>query len=163
MLTILKKVGCGISVSIILSTACSSKTVDLAKGENANRINSNRVVKDEELYYLDLNKPSIVQPIDPKLQNVEAFKFVQVEVAEVVNPKKYPLAFKVFYQSGADEKLYLGSFGLYPSDNPGKFIVATQGKLKKDGAIILTLEIPDNVAASDTIKVGVKKIKLVNA
>jgi hypothetical protein len=163
MLTILKKVGCSISFSIILSTACSSKTVNLVKVENANRINSNRVIKDEELYYLDLNKPSIVQPIDPKLQSVEGYKFVQVEVAEVVNPKKYPLAFKVYYQTGADEKLYLGSFGLYPSDNPGKFIVATQGKLKKEGAIILTLEIPDNVAASDTIKVGVKKIKLVNA
>lgn len=162
MLSVLKKVGCGISFSIILWTACSSKAVDIVNTENSNPINSGDS-KDEKLYYLDLHQPSIVQPIDRKLAGIEGYKFVQVEVAEVVNPKKYPVAFQVFYQTGANEKLYLGSFGLYPSDNPGKFIVPTQGKLKQEGAIILTLEIPDNVAANDTIKVGVKKIKLVNA
>ncbi|MGH9929109.1 MAG: hypothetical protein ACREA9_07770, partial [Pyrinomonadaceae bacterium] len=60
------------------------------------------------------------------------------------------------------EKLYLGSFGLYPSDNPGKFIVATQGKLKNEGAIVLTLVVPEKVDARDPVRVGVKKIKFVN-
>lgn len=114
----------------------------------------------ETLYYLDIKKPSIVQPLDPmNMEQGRAYKFVQVEVVKVVNPKKYPLTFQVHYQLSRDVKTYLGSFSLYPSDNPGRFIVATQGKLKSAGAIILSLVIPDNVDTGDTIKVAVKKIK----
>jgi hypothetical protein len=114
----------------------------------------------ETLYYLDIKKPSIVQPLDPRnMEQGRVYKFVQVEVAKVINPKKYPLTFQVHYQLSSDVKTYLGSFSLYPSDNPGKFIVATQGKLKNEGAIVLSLVIPDNVGTADTIKVAVKKIK----
>jgi len=162
MMTILTKLGCGICFSIILSNSCSSKTLDSGNSGNTDRTNSSRMNKDEKLYYLDLHKPSIAQPLDPKLAGIEGYKFVQVEVAEVVNPKKYPVAFQVHYQTSTNEKIYLGSFGLYPADNPGKFIVATQGKLKKEGAIILTLVIPEEVAPTDTIKIGVKRIRLVN-
>lgn len=119
-------------------------------------------ISDDKLYYLDLKKPSIVQPIDAKSEGIERYKFVQVEVAEVVNPKKHPVAFQVHYQTSTNERIYLGSFGLYPSDNPGKFIVATQGKLRNEGAIVLSLVIPDKVDATETLKVGVKKLKLVN-
>lgn len=90
---------------------------------------------------------------------MEGYKFVQVEVTEVLNPKKFPLTFEVRYQSKSDVKTYLGSFSLYPSDNPGKFIVATQGRLKDEGAIVLSLVIPAKVDAGDTIKVTVKRIK----
>lgn len=115
----------------------------------------------ETLYYLDINKPGIVQPLDSRnMDQGRSYKFVQVEVANVVNPKKYPLTFQVHYQLNSDVKTYLGSFSLYPADNPGKFIVATQGKLKNEGAIVLSLVIPPDVEAGDTIKVGVKKIKL---
>lgn len=118
----------------------------------------------ETLYYLDLDKPSNVQPLDTRnMDQGRSYKFVQVEVANVVNPKKYPLTFQVHYQLSSDVKTYLGSFSLYPADNPGKFIVATQGKLKNEGAIDLSLVIPSDVQAGDTIKVGVKKIKLLKA
>jgi len=117
------------------------------------------VIKRDTLYYLDSNKRSIVQPIEPKDIGQEGCKFVQVEVTKVINPKKYPLTFEVHYQSESDVKTYLGSFSLYPSDNPGKFIVATQGKLKNEGAIILSLVIPDNIDSKDTIKVTVKRIR----
>jgi hypothetical protein len=127
-----------------------------SKGGSVTKSNDN-----ETLYYLDINKPSIVQPLDPRhMEQGRAYKFVQVEVAKVVNPKKYPLTFQVYYQLSSDVKTYLGSFSLYPADNPGKFIVATQGKLKNEGAIVLSLVIPDNVDTGDTVKVAVKKIKL---
>ncbi|MGH9872549.1 MAG: hypothetical protein ACRD9S_08800 [Pyrinomonadaceae bacterium] len=131
-------------------------------GETGKQDEPNRVSSDEKLFYLDLKTPSIVQPIKSD-DNAEGNRFVQVEVVEVVNPKKHPVAFQVHYQTVANDKIYLGSFGLFPSDNPGKFIVATQGKLKNQGAIVLTLVRPDKVETEDVIRVGVKKIKFVNS
>jgi hypothetical protein len=128
----------------------------------ADKDGGNGVAKsDETLYYLDNNNPSLTQPLEAKDGPFDRYKFVQVEVTEVINPKKYPLTFEVRYLSKSNEKTYLGSFSLYPADNPGKFIVATQGKLKDEGAIILSLVVPDKIGAGDTIKVAVKKIKLI--
>ena len=123
---------------------------------------SGNVSTDEKVYFLDLNNPSIVQPIESGQKAPEAAKFVKVEVVEVVNPSNLPVAFQVHYRTKTNEKVYLGSFGLYPSDNPGKFIVTTKGKLKNEGALVLTLVKPDNVGTGDTIRVSVKKILLVN-
>lgn len=120
----------------------------------------NGIEKSDTLYYLDANKRSIAQPIEPKDMAQEEHKFVQIEVTKVLNPKKYFLTFEVHYQLESNVKIYLGSFSLYPSDNPGKFIVATQGKLKNEGAIILSLVMPDNFDPKDTIKVTVKRMKL---
>jgi hypothetical protein len=140
---------------VILGSSCNSRTLESAD-------NGNSAIKSvETLYYLDNTKPSLTQPIEPVDGRLAAYKFVQVEVVEVFNPKKYMLSFEVSYQSKSDEKTYLGSFSLYPADNPGKFIVATQGKVKEEGAIILSLVTPDKIEAGDTIKVGVKKIKLI--
>ena len=47
----------------------------------------------------------------------------------------------------------------YPADNPGKFIVPTQGKVKQGGAVILSMVIPDEVSPQDTIKVSVRRMK----
>jgi hypothetical protein len=67
----------------------------------------------------------------------------------------------VSYQPNGEKNIYLGSFSLYPADNPGKFLVATQGKLGSEGAIILTLVVPEKIDASDRISVTVKKIDLI--
>jgi hypothetical protein len=80
-------------------------------------------------------------------------------VAEVLNPKRYALTFEVHYQPTSTAKIYLGSFSLYPADNPGKFIVPTQGKVKNGGAIVLSMVIADKVDTRDPVKVRVKKIK----
>jgi len=114
---------------------------------------------DDHLYYLDINKPNLSQPIEPTTDAAEVAKFVQVEVAEVHNPKRYGLTFDVYYQPVNGQKVQLGSFSLYPADNPGKFIVATQGKVKNEGAIVLSMVITDKVAAGDQVKVGVKRIR----
>ncbi|MEP6569316.1 MAG: hypothetical protein ABJC10_06025 [Acidobacteriota bacterium] len=135
--------------------------MDLVNSNNSNSGNSSGISSAEKLQYLDLKEPSIVQPIDPKLEDVEGYKFVQVEVAEVVNPKSYTVIFQVDYRDKNNEKTHLGSFSLYPSDNPGRFIVATQGKVKSGGAIVLSLVVPDKLHASDTVRVGIKKIKLI--
>ena len=158
MPTMLKKLSVFICLTAISLTSCSGQTLNLVNSEANKR---NTVSNDEKLYYLDLNSLSVVQPLS-RHENAEGNRFVQVEVVKVVNPKKLPVAFKVYYQTMTNEQVYLGSFGLFPSDNPGKFIVATQGKLKNEGAIVLTLVKPDKSEAEDIIKVAVRKIRFVN-
>jgi hypothetical protein len=157
----LHKVFCCVSLLMLFSTACSSGAVELVSNGNERRIieGNEGAESDDTLYYLDINKPSIQQAIDPKIKGHERYKFVQIEVAEVTNPKKHLLTFEVRYQLKSNVT-YLGSFSLYPSDNPGKFIVATQGKLRDEGAIILSLVTPDKIDSRDTIRVAVKKLKL---
>jgi uncharacterized OB-fold protein len=151
----LHRVCCCACFVMLCVSSCNSRTL-----ESADNVNGT-IKGDETLYYLDNRKPSLTQPIEPADARPAAYKFVRVEVVEVLNPKKYLLTFEVHYQSKSGEKIYLGSFSLYPADNPGKFIVATQGKVKEEGAIILSLVTPDKIDAGDTVKVAVKKIKLV--
>jgi hypothetical protein len=112
----------------------------------------------DTLYYLDLHKKNIVQPVHSDMLLGHKYQFVQVEVVKVVNPQKYPLIFYVHYQYMNNVKILLGSFSLYPSDNPGKFIIATQGKLDKEGSIIVSLQIPAKINAGDKLEVALKKI-----
>jgi hypothetical protein len=113
----------------------------------------------EKLSYLSADKPTLSQPIAPADKVAEGCKFVEVDVAEVRNLQRYTATFTVEYQTKADEKIKLGSFSLYPSDSPGKFIVPTQGRLRNEGAIVLSLIIPDNFRPGDVFSVGVKRIK----
>jgi len=148
----LLEVVCGVSLLMLLPTAYGDGN-PVIEGQKVGS-------SDDALYYLDINKPSIQQAIDPRSAGHESYKFVQVEVAEVTNPKKHPLTFEVRYQSKSNVTTYLGNFSLYPSDNPGKFIVATQGKVKDGGAIILSLVTPDKTDSRDTIRVAVRKLQL---
>ncbi|HET6893741.1 MAG TPA: hypothetical protein VFH31_21770 [Pyrinomonadaceae bacterium] len=126
------------------------------------RTNQNKgdTKSDEPLYYLDLNKPQVEQPIPPGDTEVEGAKFVEVKVTEVTNPQNYPVRFQVYYQPKNQEKIFLGSFSLYPSHNPGKFIVPTQGRVKGEGKLVLALVTSEKARPGDTLKVGVKRIRL---
>lgn len=158
---------------VVLSTSCNVGSFELVNQNNANAsaksanadaaksdVNPASTTKDDEtLSYLDLHNPTLTQSVEPGKDEAEASKFVQVDVAEVVNPRKYFLSFDVHYQPKGGEKIYLGSFSLYPSDNPGKFIVATQGKVRGEGKVILSLVIPDKVEPGSQVKVGVRRIR----
>jgi hypothetical protein len=156
----------GSCVCLILLLSVSSNCGNLGLGRQGQPDTVKRETKDrsdDRLYYLDISNPSLSQPIDPASDQVESAKFVQVEVAEVVNPKKYGLTFDVYYQPTNDAKIWLGTFTLYPADNPGKFIVATQGKLRNEGTIVLGMVITDKVEANDQVKVGIKRIRFIKA
>lgn len=157
------KAGSRVCLVMVLSLLSNWGTLDLVKQGKANTIkrdtNANAFKSDDTVYYLDISNPSLSQPIEFTNDGVECAKFVQVEVSEVLNPKKYALTFEVRYQPKSNMEVYLGSFSLYPADNPGKFIVSTQGKVKNDGAIVLSMVITDKVDTRDLVKVGIKKIK----
>ena len=112
------------------------------------------------LRYLDTAHVSISQRIDPAAEGLQGSKFVQVDVAQVINPAKYGLSFDVYYQPTGGEKIRLGTFSLYPADNPGKFIVPTQGHLTREGSIIVSLLVTDPAAKDVPLRVGIGRIAL---
>ncbi|HXQ71691.1 MAG TPA: hypothetical protein VN844_14450 [Pyrinomonadaceae bacterium] len=164
------RLGYGVCLVALAFTSCNGRSLDLVNEGNANasvsstnsasQKNQNDTKSDEPLNYLDLNNPQIEQSIEAGDREVERSKFVQVEVTEVHNPQKYPIKFQVSFQPKDGEKIFLGSFGLFPPDNPGRFIVATQGKVKGEGKIILSLVTSEQAKAGDTLRVGVKRIRL---
>jgi hypothetical protein len=85
-------------------------------------------------------------------------KFVQVRVTHVENPARVALSFAVAYQTSNGDKIALGFFSLYPADNPGTFIVPTQGKIRADGSIVVTLESPDQ---HQRVAVTIGEIRLI--
>lgn len=164
------RLGYGVCLVAFAFTSCNGRSLDLVNEGNANAPvsstnsasaqNQNDSKTDKTLYYLDLNNPQIEQSIEPEDREVEKSKFVQVEVSEVNNPQKYPIKFQVSFQPKDGEKILLGGFSLFPPNNPGKFIVATQGKVRGEGKIILLLVTAEDAKAADTLKVGVKRIRL---
>jgi hypothetical protein len=124
--------------------------------------NANTSQKDQAVFSLDLQNPEIKQKIVAGDDPAKA-RFVQIEVVKITNPRKRPAQFEVRYQPDAGEKILLGSFSLYPPDNPGKFIVPTQGKVKAEGMLILSLVKSDQVVAGDVVEVSVRPMRLVNS
>lgn len=114
----------------------------------------------EDSFSLDLANRSVSKPIGPGLAEPASARFVEVDVAEVSNPKRIRLTFEVHYQGGNGEKLLLGSFALYPPDNPGTFIVATRGRLRSGGSVILSMKVLDRVGPEDRVRVKVRRISL---
>jgi hypothetical protein len=159
----IQKIGRSICLILIFCVSPNCAALELVDRSNANTIegdaNSNLTKNDNSLYTLDISHPSISQPIELATGDVQGAKFVQVEVAKVLNPKRYALTFEVHYQPTSNGKIYLGSFSLYPADNPGKFIVPTQGKVRNEGLILLSMLISDKVDTRSPLKVEVKKIK----
>jgi hypothetical protein len=131
---------------------CHQGTREMESQKNKDRRASN-----DTLYILGPDNTSISQPIDPKLSEPQKYKFLEIEITKLINPKKHPVIFEVHYQVEKRDKIFLGTFGLFPNDNPGKFIVATQGKLTTGGKLILTLILPEKIA-NDQLQVTVKKI-----
>ena len=107
---------------------------------------------------LDLSSPTLVEPLGEQAAAARENKFVRLEVVNVVNPKRLPVTVRVDYAPPTGARVHLGSFSLFPSDRPGKFIVATQGRVSRGGAIVLTLEKPRSLAPSDTIRIAIRPI-----
>jgi hypothetical protein len=114
--------------------------------------------KADSLLHLDLRTPTVTQKIGPQDKLAAGCKFVQVEISRITNPKRYAIQFKLYYLPTNDEKVYLGSFSPFPADNPGKFIVATQGKVRDQGSLILSMVLIDKPEPADEIQVALKKM-----
>ena len=112
------------------------------------------------LSYVSLASPVLVQPITADdMQAGRTYRFVEVEVAEVVNSRRHALSFDVHYEPPGGQRIALGSFSLYPPDNPGRFIVPTQNRVRNEGAIVLTMTSPDTDERTPEVRVGVRRMR----
>ena len=142
--------------------ACNGTMLHVgSSSQNANTASNQNDKSDQTVFSLDLQNPEIKQKIQPDDGDPAKARFVQVEVIKITNPQKRPAEFQVSYQPNAGEKILLGGFSLYPPDNPGKFIVPTQGKVKAEGTLILSLVKSDRVVAGDVVEVTVRPMKFV--
>lgn len=112
-------------------------------------------------YTLDLAQRAAIKTIGADVANAPAMKFVQIEVAQVINPAKLPLSFNVYYQPAQGDKILLGTFSLFPPDNPGTFIVATNGNLQNGGVVIVSLTPLQKIDEKAELRVQIKRIAFV--
>ena len=151
----------GLCVCLLTFAVASCAGTALHVGNPQNSSSNQNDKSDQAVHSLDLQNPEITQKIAAEDGDPATARFVQVEVVKVTNPRKRPAEFQVHYQPNDGEKILLGAFSLYPPDNPGKFIVPTQGKVKAEGKLILTLVKSDQVVAGDIVKVDVRTMKFV--
>jgi hypothetical protein len=137
---------------VCLSNACANDT--MVTHDDTGSIIANG-------YELNLaTTRTVVQTIGSEVAP-QTKKFVQIEVTEVINLQKIPLSFSVHYQSVQGERILLGTFSLFPPDNPGNFIVATQGKLRIGGMIIVSMIPLEEVRDPEAIQVRLKRISFI--
>jgi hypothetical protein len=110
--------------------------------------------------HLDLASPTLIHSLAAGGALVGDAKFIDVDVSSVVNPKRRTVTIAVDYAPPTGPRVHLGSFSLFPADNPGKFIVATQGKLRPEGSVVLTLQPPPNATIADTVRLVIRSIRL---
>ena len=160
----LYRLGLGVCLSTFAVASCAGTALNVGLPQNANTAtsSSNQNDKsDQAVLSLDLQNPELIQKIMPGDGDPATARFVQVEVIKVTNPQKRPAQFQVHYQPNDGEKMLLGGFSLYPPDNPGKFIVPTQGRVKAEGRLILSLVKSDQIVAGDVLEVDVRPMKFV--
>jgi len=110
---------------------------------------------------LDLTTRSVTKPVERALFDPASAKFAEVDIAEVRNPKKIRVTFEVHFQPENGERILLGSFALFPPDNPGRFIVPTRGRVRGGGELVLSMKVLDEVGAGDEVEVNVRRISFV--
>jgi hypothetical protein len=115
------------------------------------------------MHVIDLAHPSFAQHVDPTNGDPEVFDFVQIRIVQVVNPQRIGVLFEVAFLADGGSRVRLGSFSLFPPDNPGQFIVATQHRVRSSGSIIVSLHTAQPVEASTPLTIGIGSIALIKS
>jgi hypothetical protein len=137
-------------------------TLSACQGERGNdpamTVERNLESKDHGGLVLDLRTRQVVQPIGAELIGAARQKFVRIDVTDVRNPKRLRLTFEVRYRRDEGADVLLGTFALFPPDNPGEFLVATRGRLRDEGSIVVSMQVLDPVGPNDDVRVRLKPI-----
>ena len=113
------------------------------------------------MHYLDIDHPSVVERVEASTAELQHAKFVKVYIVALTNPKLIALSFDVSFKPDNGAAIPLGTFGPFPADNPGQFIVPTKGVVRAGGTIIVSMEIPDDARAEGgSIRVALGRISL---
>lgn len=138
----------------LLLLACQSD------GETRAGEEAQDVAESQETRRLDLADRTLVQRLDPDLEDAERQKLVEIEITDVVNPEGLRVSFELAYLPPDGERLLLGTFGLFPPDDPGEFLVATRGELRAGGSLELSMIVHDEIGRDDELRVELKRLAL---
>lgn len=106
---------------------------------------------------LDLANRSVLYPIDLEIAaRARAARIIEVEFAQLINPDRIRVIFEMHFRSESGDEIKLGSFSPFPPDNPGTYIVATEGVIKPGGAIIISMIPLDEVKPDQEVKVVIR-------
>jgi hypothetical protein len=150
------------SLLLLSSAKCGSARKDLPVRPDTTAESENAGVSRDSLHYVELGKP-FEQRVDSAALRNGPYKLVEVEVVDVWNPKRHQVTFEVSYRPSRGDETRLGEFSLYPPDNPGRFVVATQGRVRDAGTLVLSISSPDHPLTEDVIKAGVRALRLTNS
>lgn len=112
----------------------------------------------EAPFELNLGNRTMAQSIRPELASQSKRKFVAIEISDVHNPGRIRISFDVYHRPNDQEQTLLGTFGLFPPDEPGRFIVATKGVTERIGEIVVSMNVLDEVTSTDEVRVTIKRI-----
>ena len=132
------------------SAAAADRTVDADDGSRPGADPGPR-------YEMDLANRTVVQRIGTEVADPASRRFVQFEVVRVENPRRLPLSFEVRYEDETGRRTWLGSFALFPPDNPGKFLVPTGGRLRAGGAVVVTMVVLQEPRPDDRVRVTLRR------
>ncbi|HST35171.1 MAG TPA: hypothetical protein VLK25_00880 [Allosphingosinicella sp.] len=136
----------------LLAAACAPAADNRSEADGPPRRTETRLLE------LDLQRRALAVPVDTLPRSGEA-RFVVVEVARIENEANIGLTFAVAFRPAGGTAVPLGTFSLYPADNPGRFIVATQGRVRPGGAIVVTMQPTDPIGRA-MVRVGIRQVAL---
>ena len=147
-----KAFACLLSLTALVILACGSSS--------ESRPNMTSVENADRGFTFTAKNTTARQELPSDLRSPEDYKFVEVVVVDVINPKQDAIRFEVHYRPPNEGTIFLGTFSLFPADNPGTFIVPTQGKLRSEGELILSLVLPEDVPVSDALRITTRNMTL---
>jgi hypothetical protein len=115
------------------------------------------------MHVIDLAHPSFAQHVDLTDNDLATFDFVQIRIVQVINPQRIGVLFDVAFLADGGSRVRLGSFSLFPPDNPGQFIVATQHRVRSSGSIVVSLHTAQPVDASAPLTIGIGSVALIKS
>ena len=113
-------------------------------------------------YVINADNLSVIYQVQHADIKPQHKKFVQIKIKRVINSSKIPLSFSVYRLPISAKKIFVGTFSLFPADNPGNFIVATQGKFQIDDRIVLALDAIETIDKNSDLQVIIDSISLID-
>lgn len=112
-------------------------------------------------YVLSADARSVEAEVGVALDDRREARFLSIEVVDVENPELAPVQIEVRYQSpeGGAPRI-LGTFSLFPPDNPGEFLVATAGGVEEGGTLVLSLVEPPGNELPSSLRVELAELRL---
>jgi hypothetical protein len=141
-----------LSVFWLICVSCQQKTNG---GRSSN--NASSLATADTVYTINAVNSSFRQPVKD-LSTVRQKKFVRITANEIINSSELPISFDLYFISG-NETVFLGSVAPFPASNPGSYIIATGGKVNKEGELELRLKLPDNRNKNDRVEVKMKRLE----